>query len=390
MNKENLYNIEDFLLDDTFVAMAERNCPEEIQAFLALFSEQQQTIRDAITLIRALKIKETACPLPDLAERDYQRLLRRIRKRRQMRRFIGVATTAAAACVALVLSVVFDWGKPETGALKNLMLSQLDSVDVRAGQMQLIAGTSQFHVEDNDTVCQTENGVRVGKKTIDYTKVEQVEYLQLVVPYGKRTTLALSDGTLVWINSGTTVIYPRSFKDKREIFIVGEAYLEVAKDEAHPFIVHSKKFDVTVLGTKFNVHSFDGETEASVVLVEGSVEVVTEKNKNKLLPNEGIFYNDNTLEIKEVDAYSYICWKDGFMKLEGEALDAILRKLSRYYKVEFDYDTAAIASEMYAGKLNLANNIEDILCNLLLSTPFTFSRENNKIHLEREFKSINH
>jgi ferric-dicitrate binding protein FerR (iron transport regulator) len=380
MDKETSYSIEDFLLDDAFVAMVKRNSQEEVQAFIEQFPGQQQTIRDAIMLIRTLKVKESTTPFPGLVETDYRRLLRRVRNRRRGKWLVRAVAAAAAACIAGVLFFVPEWRKTDADMYKNDLLSQLDSVDVRTGQVQLIAGTSQFQVEDNDIVLQTENSVVVGGKTIDEANMEQTEYLQVVVPYGKRSTLTLNDGTVVWINSGTTVIYPRRFKGKRELFIDGEAYLEVAK-AAKPFIVHTKKFDIAVLGTKFNVHSFEGEPAASVVLVEGSVEVATGEHKNKLSPNEGIFYDSHTVEIKEVDTYSYICWKDGFIKLEGETLDVIFGKLARYYKVEFIYDQA-MAGEIYAGKLNLSDSIETILHSLSLSTPFTFSREDDRIRLQ--------
>lgn len=381
MYREIHYTIEDFLLDESFVAMAERNRPEEIRAFIRLFPGEQQTICDAIVLIRTLKIREPVCPLPGLVETDLRRLLRSVRRRKRQRRRKQVACAVVAVCMAWGLYLAVEQEKSEAGSYKDTLLSQLDSADVRSGQVQLIAGVSQFQVEDNDEVRQTENGVMVGGKTIDETNTEQVEYLQLVVPYGKRSTLTLSDGTAVWINSGTTVIYPRCFKNRRELFINGEAYLEVAKDTAKPFVVHARKFDVTVLGTSFNVHSFEGEATASVVLVEGAVEVATEKHTSKLSPNEGVFYDSHALEIREVDTYSYICWRDGFIRLENEPLDVILGKLARYYRLEFTHDSV-IAGETYAGKLNLADSIEDILQNLSLSTPFTFSRDGDTIHLE--------
>ena len=377
MEKGTYPAIEDFLLDDAFVAMAKRNCPEEIQAFTKHFPGREQIVCDAVVLVRTLRIRETNCPAPGLAEVDYGRLLRSVRHRRQAK----WAVRAVAACIAVGLFLVSEEERPDADAHKNALLSRLDSVNVRTGEVQLIAGESQFQVEDRDVVLQTENSVMVGGKTIDETGMEQTEYLQLVVPYGKRATLKLSDGKMAWINSGATVIYPRRFTNRRELFIDGEVYLEVEKDATRPFIVHTKKFDVAVSGTKFNVHSFDNEAEASVVLVEGAVEVITEKHKNKLSPNEGIFYDRHTIEIKEVDTYSYICWKDGFIQLEGETLDVIFGKLTRYYKVEFTYDPVT-ADEMYAGKLDLSDSIETILHNLSLSTPFAFAREGDSIRLE--------
>lgn len=328
-----------------------------------------------------MKIEE-----PEVPEQQIEDDLRRLMKQpaaRKRRRFILSTASVAAACAAICLMIVWGIGNERGMNDNTLAYSLLDSADVKTEDIQIIAGTSQLNIKDSATIKQTdEGGVIVDEKEITDSFITQTEYLQLVVPFGKRSTVNFSDGTIVWVNSGTTIVYPHQFnKDKREIFVDGEIYLEVAKDKSRPFIVHSKKFDIAVLGTKFNVSSYNNDPTASVVLVEGSVEVLANKTKNKLSPNQGLFYENNIAEIKQVDVYPYICWKDGVMKLNGESLDVIFNRLARYYRVEFEYDRK-IANERYKGKLNLSESIDNILYNLSLATDFTYEKEGTMIYIK--------
>ena len=99
----------------------------------------------------------------------------------------------------------------------------------------------------------------------------------IIVPVGEKMTIMLSDGTKLVANSRTTLSYPKTFRgaEQREVSIKGEAYLEVAHDAEHPFVVNSGKFKVKVLGTRFNISNYD-DSKSSVVLAQGSVEITTD------------------------------------------------------------------------------------------------------------------
>ena len=110
----------------------------------------------------------------------------------------------------------------------------------------------------------------------------------MIIPKGKRTRLTLADGTHLWANSGTRVVYPSHFeKNHREIYVEGEVYLDVFRNEDAPFIVRTKDFQIQVLGTSFNVSAYPSEGVSSVVLVEGSVNVKNQqKEQVKLAPGQ--------------------------------------------------------------------------------------------------------
>ena len=155
----------------------------------------------------------------------------------------------------------------------------------------------------------------------------------LKVPVGDKLTVVLSDGTRVTANSNTTLTYPRQFFGaRREVSIRGEAYFEVAHDAAHPFIVHANGLSVKVLGTKFNVCSYDQST-TDVVLAQGSVEVTMARHSVvRMKPNQKVSVTNGELTgFGEVNAAEYTSWMDDVLYLHGESLSQIVQRLDNYY-----------------------------------------------------------
>ncbi|WP_286854003.1 FecR family protein, partial [Proteiniphilum sp. UBA5259] len=131
--------------------------------------------------------------------------------------------------------------------------------------------------------------------------------------YGKRSTLTLSDGSKVWLNSGSVLEFPAQFgSKKREIRLTsGEMYIEVIPDSQKPFHVHTSDFNVKVYGTKFNVSAY-ADSPRSVVLVEGRVSLQPVNKKETFLsPSEQAVYSDNgTFNTQKVDVTQFISWKN--------------------------------------------------------------------------------
>jgi len=174
-------------------------------------------------------------------------------------------------------------------------------------------------------------------------KLNELTYNTLTVPYGKRFDIELSDGTVVYLNAGSSIKYPVSFIEglKRQVFLTGEAYLEVARNVDNPFIVNADELNVQVLGTKFNISNYPEDKRAEVVLVEGSVGMYRDnenfdKSKNVvLLPGLKGSFDENTLEIetKEVSTKVYTAWVSGELVFRNMTFDNILKKLERTYNV---------------------------------------------------------
>ena len=220
---------------------------------------------------------------------------------------------------------------------------------------------------------------------VENQEAKNTDYVLLEVPFEKTINLILPDGTSVWINSGSQLKYPAVFKsDKREIYVEGEIYLEVAKETQRPFIVRTKNLDVQVLGTKLNINSYIPENE-KVILISGSVEIISKKDNTitRLLPEQMYSIENGQSHINKVDMQKYISWIEGIYYFENENLGNILQRLSIHYGVEISCDPS-ISDVIFSGKLNLRESLSDIIEGISFTIPITFT-ENNRNYVISKF-----
>ena len=199
------------------------------------------------------------------------------------------------------------------------------------------------------------------------------------MPKGKHSTLLLSDGTKLWVNAGAHVIFPVSFKgDKREIYVDGEVFLDVTRNEGNPFVVKTDRMAVEVLGTSFNVKSYAHEEADDVVLVTGSVHVRTETGrKAELIPNQRFRCTSaGDMDIQTVDVYDYISWKDGLLQYKKERLSVILQRLSDYYGKPIQWEPE-LERLTCSGKLDLKDDMEKVLSGLTRMIPVKFVKQDD-------------
>lgn len=270
---------------------------------------------------------------------------------------------------------------------KILEQQQPDTKEV----LLVMSGKEKIEVTPDATIVYSDKGEvkvnseKIEKRITEKNDKQKPEYDQLVVPKGKRTTLNLSDGSKLWINSGSRVVYPRVFApDRREIYVDGEAYLEVKRNEQAPFIVKTDRFEVKVLGTVFNISAYKKMETSSVVLVEGSVNVKDENNiENRLLPNEAVEIKNGAAGNKEVvETKYYTAWVDGFLLLKSEPIIRLLDKLNYYYGKKIIY-TDDIKDLQLNGKLDLKENILETLEMIASSTAITYKVEGDDIYIKK-------
>lgn len=313
--------------------------------------------------------------------------------KQQGNRFGMLSRIAVAASVLL-----FSWGgytlwmdhtKNDSieSIAKILEKQQPDSKEV----LLVMSGKEKIEVTHDATIVYSDKGeVKVNSEKVEKGITEKndnqkSEYDQLVVPKGKRTTLNLSDGSKLWINSGSRVVYPRVFApNRREIYVDGEAYLEVKRNEEAPFIVKTERFEVKVLGTVFNISAYKEMETSSVVLVEGSVNVKDANNvENRLLPNEAVIIKNGTSGSKEVvETKYYTAWVDGFLLLKSEPIINLLDKLNYYYGKKILY-TDDIKDLKLNGKLDLKDDIMETLEMIASSTAITYKAEGDDIYIRK-------
>jgi len=191
-------------------------------------------------------------------------------------------------------------------------------------------------------------------------------YVESRSPIGSTTQLTLSDGTIVELNAGSTLNYPLFFQgDKRVVSLVGEAYFEVAKDMEHPFIVESGNMKIQVLGTQFNIKSYEDECKLVTTLSEGSVRVQFDEYKIPIIlkPNQQLIFDKLTQEvdIAAVNAELYSSWKNGECFFENEKLADIVKILERQFGVQINIVSESLKNQFFSGFFTKQQGLYHIL-----------------------------
>lgn len=193
----------------------------------------------------------------------------------------------------------------------------------------------------------------------------EVVYNTLQIPRGGEYCLTLCDGTRVWLNAKTNLTYPVVFTGKeRRVKLCGEAYFEVAHREKQPFIVETDKMEVKVLGTSFNVSSYEDEPEILTTLVSGKVQIQkTGYPEKELRPSEQAVWVRETgkMAVREVNTSVYTQWRNGKFVYRDNDLEMILRSLSRWYDLEYEFLQPELKTEKFYGVISRYADIRDLL-----------------------------
>ena len=219
-----------------------------------------------------------------------------------------------------------------------------------------------------------------------YYSVERITGLtnEVQVPAGQRTKLILNDGTVVWLNSGSKLIYPAVFADhQRHVELSGEAYFEVAADPQKPFSVSVEDVTVTALGTAFNILGFP-EGRVQVALFEGSVRVSVPSGEEIVLsPDQKAIYQNGKIKPGTIQHQEHYLWKDGIYGFVNEPLIEIIHKLEIYYDVSINVTDVSISEYKYTGKFRQLDGVETILSILQQSYPFMIEKKGNNYILKK-------
>ena len=177
---------------------------------------------------------------------------------------------------------------------------------------------------------------------------------KLRIPQGGEYRVVLADGTRVWVNSESELAFPLRFGGKERIVeLKGEAYFEVARDTAHPFLVKTPQTTVRVLGTSFNVCGYEGDTQEQTTLVSGAVEVDWQGKHYRLEPGEQLEVEQGgkEAEIRKVRTNLYTSWKDGMFRFADMPLDELTVKLARWYDVRFEFVDEECKKSRFSGAI---------------------------------------
>lgn len=302
----------------------------------------------------------------------------------------------AAAIIGLIIAFGF--------VINNYISTSEDTIIVNKEAANIITkgdiiitladGTQKIINTQNNAVIKDVDGNTIASKnanTITFTETKtsitkKETYNKIYIPFGEKLKILLSDGTQVWLNSGSTFRFPQEFNSlskNRLVYLDGEAFFDVTKNKEKPFIVNAQEVNIKVLGTQFNLSSYTSDKTVVTTLVEGAVNVFetdTPENELELKPNFQATYskNKNSFSKKQVDTDIYTSWMNGKLIIDGLQFSAILKKLERLHGVSIINKAENLNHEIYKGEFE-NENISTILKTIALSTPFKFSIDQNTI-----------
>ena len=237
-----------------------------------------------------------------------------------------------------------------------------------AGAILTLADGSQIILDSlgNGLVAQQSNTTisnKDGKLIYNSQEGASTVYNTMSTPKAQKYNLQLADGTKVWLNASSSIKFPTAFSGKtREVSITGEAYFEVSSDKSKPFIVDVGGMQVEVLGTHFNINSYDDADLIRTTLLEGSVVINQNMKSKKLYPGQQATVNsigDINLE-KNVNLSQVMSWKNGLFYFENSSLQEVMRELSRWYDVEVVY-VDGIPSRNFEGEIQRNLKLSEVL-----------------------------
>ncbi len=314
------------------------------------------------------------------------------------RRRIKLGISIATASIAVIISIgIFNNSMFKTSTLEELT-NTLESDDIESlKNVKLLLGDNQnIEITDENTIITYSNSgekINIGNSKSVYqesSKNKKIVYNTLIVPYGKRSEIELADGSKVWLNSGSKLVFPASFiGDKREVYLEGEGVFEVAHNKKQPFVVRAANHEIEVLGTVFNVSSYPEDSLIEVALKDGIVQInPTHKanlksNKNIIIkPGELAICNKETggIQTNQVDIEKYFSWREGIFIFKNDDLFTIMKKISKYYNVSIIIKNKDLANQEFSGLLDIKDSVESVLNTIKETTEFEYQiKEENKI-----------
>lgn len=305
------------------------------------------------------------------------------------RNWLKYAAIFVGAAFAAFAYFQYSGGKQESLDIKEEMVV----LQTDMGQDKPLDDNTTGEVKDKSgkVIASLQGGVLKYKKNDSDT---ELVFNEIDVPLGKTFKLVLSDGTFVHLNAGTHLRFPVGFRPEgnREVFLSGEAYFEVAKNESSPFIVQANDMEVTVLGTHFNVSSYKDETQHTV-LVEGSVSV---NNRNMasaaqgshvIKPGQKAIMVPDGLKVNEVDVEDYIGWTQNILVFKDELFPEIIQKIERKYNVEIENNYVALDTARFNGKFG-DESIISLMNTFKESANFDYKIQDGKILINKKNNSL--
>lgn len=276
--------------------------------------------------------------------------------------------TAVASVSLIGVITLFFYQRSEETVIQNNAVQDIAPGSSKA--MLTLANGKSFSLSGQ------KEGVVIGGGKITYTdgtvilndNKGQKGNNTITTPNGGEYQVVLPDGTKVWLNAASTLLYPTTFRERsaRKVELrSGEAYFQVVKDSKRPFVVSTGNQEVTVLGTTFNINAYSGRSGTKTSLVEGSVKVTinagTTKSISKIIkPGEQSIFQNSNIVVKAVDLSLETAWKNGMIQFENAELKTVMVMLVRWYNIDVQYQYYP-SEARFSGSIARSKNISEIL-----------------------------
>ncbi len=307
--------------------------------------------------------------------------------------YLSILKYAAIFVVLIGSAIYFSLGTPKENKVNIEALLQV-SIDSATDTKLILENDQEIAIDQKRSVINYSNkdNLVINKKdTLDIggentSDVPQMN--QLIVPFGKHSKITLSDGSIVHVNSGSRIVFPKRFTgNSREVYLDGEAFFEVESNTDKPFTVNVIKdegFSITAVGTKFNVNSYSKNDKVTTVLAEGEVHLTNQSNKlfgkekkTVMKPGELAEWSVSAKAIQskmKVNTEMYISWIRGLLIFKGETLQDIIERVETYYNVEISLAEDINQQFRLTGKLDLNDSIEETMENLAISASAKYEK----------------
>lgn len=376
----------DYTIKNLFLKYINDRCsPEELEEVFALIKSGTHQVEWEAAIAEDAEYVLSTDRQSDLTSAEIDRIYREIhnnlvpagnlrvlhRPRRRLRLWFTVSTAAILIVVSgmYIFFLRKDRLKPASvytadlrpgGNKAFLTLSngkKISLTDAANGNIAAQAGIKITKTADGQIIYASEKGTPVSGPT---------QYNTIETPKGGQYQVRLPDGTSVWLNAASAIKYPVNFRGSRErrVQLYGEAYFEVAKDKAHPFVVETDKQEVRVLGTHFNIHGYKDESVICTTLLEGSIKTSNLSSGHWRILSPGqqstILKGNGEVGVSNVNTDNIISWKNGYFIFDNQDIASIMKVISRWYDVNVEYESID-RDEKFGGTFSRSSDLADIL-----------------------------
>ena len=314
-----------------------------------------QTCRDLYLMKNLVKSRYENVPDVETAwKRFYQKRLmpeslqQPVGQKKSSRFLWGILTGMAASFLIVFFYII--WNGSRFLSNEYVTFQAVDSIQTvilqtsEGERLSLDWNTDENVVKSAGTLLRKKDTLELAYAANVDAKIpeEKVEMHRLSTPRGKDFKIILEDGTIVWMNAESSLIYPSKFSsEKRMVCLKGEAYFKVAKNTECPFVISTDRMQVQVLGTELNVRNYVSK-DSHVTLINGQVKVLDSTNEENfvlLRPGEDALLNEeNAFVIKNIDTESYVYWKEGYFYFDDVPLSEVVQELGRWYNINVIFE----------------------------------------------------